>query len=102
MMQDEVAVRWETMPETPTSARTALAFSEKVLLCPTTESARACIQQDFEGALSFVVAMQGVSERIEQGAFRLPTEWPQYQTRFYVLGCTVQDYIDSLRQETAA
>jgi hypothetical protein len=102
MMQEELAERWDTLPATPTSSRNAQSFTEKMLLCPTIESARSCIQKDFPGALSFVLAMEGLNRRILEGGIRLPTEWPKYQTRFYMLGCAVQDYIDSLRAETPA
>ena len=97
MMQEEVARQWDAMPGREVSASTALAFSEKFLLCPTTESARSCIQHDFPGALSFVLALEGVNQRLQKGALQLSAEWPQYQTRFYILSCTVREYIDSLR-----
>jgi hypothetical protein len=102
IMQEELTARWDTLSETPTSRSKALSFTEKVLLCPTIESARSCIQKDFPGALSFVVAMEGLNRRIQDGGIRLQTEWPRYRTRFYVLGCAVQDYIDSLRAEIPA
>jgi len=66
------------------------------LLCPTTESARCCIQKDFPGAMSFAMAMDGVNQKLQNGSFHLPAEWPPYQTRFYVLSCAVQEYICSL------
>src|SRR5215472_5450872 len=97
MMQEEVARQWDAMPGKEVSASTALAFSEKFLLCPTTESARSCIQQDFPGALSFVLALEGVNQRLQKGSLQLSTEWPKYQTRFYILSCTVREYIDSLQ-----
>ena len=97
MMQEEVAKRWDAMPGKTVSASTALDFSEKFLLCPTLESARSCIQQDFSGALSFVLALEGVNQRLQKGSLKLQTDWPKYQTRFYILSCTVHEYIDSLQ-----
>ena len=96
MMYEELAKRWDGLPETPVSPATAQEFMEKFVLCPTDESARSCIQSDFPGALSFAMAIEGVNQRILNGGLRLQEEWPAHQTRFYVLSCAVQDYIDSL------
>jgi hypothetical protein len=85
----------------PRSAGIALAFSEKLILCPTADSARACIQKDLAGALSFLLAAQGVHQRIEKGDCRFAPESPEHQTTFYILAGAVQDYIDSLYAQVA-
>jgi hypothetical protein len=96
LMHQELARRVNTLPATPASTTTALVFAEKFLLCPTAESAKACIQRDFPGALGFASALDGVNQRIRDGGFELPAKWPAQQTKFYVLSCAVQDYLHSL------
>lgn len=85
----------------PRSARIALAFSERLILCPTADSARACIRKDLAGAVSFLLAAQGVHQRIERGDCRFAHESPAHQTIFYILAGAVQDYIDSLYAQVA-
>jgi len=85
----------------PRSARIALAFSERLILCPTPDAARACIRKDLAGALSFLLAAQGVHQRIEKGGCRFTQESPEHQTSFYILAGAVQDYIDSLYEQVA-
>jgi hypothetical protein len=85
----------------PRSARIALAFSERLILCPTADSARDCIRKDLAGALSFLLAAQGVHQRIEKGGCHFAHESPEHQTIFYILAGAVQDYIDSLYAQVA-
>jgi hypothetical protein len=85
----------------PRSARIALAFSERLILCPTADSAKACIRKDLAGALSFLLAAQGVHQRIEKGDCHFSREAPEHQTIFYILAGAVQDYIDSLYVQLA-
>ncbi len=99
LMLEEIGKRLSNVPEPPASASLALAFAEKFLLCPTIESARACIERDFPGALNFAMALDAVNRRIQKGLLRLPTEVPGCQTKFYVLGCVVQQHLRSLRRD---
>ena len=85
----------------PRSARIALAFSERLILCPTADSAKDCIRKDLAGALSFLLAAQGVHQRIEKGDCHFAHESPEHQTIFYILAGAVQDYIDSLYVQVA-
>jgi hypothetical protein len=96
MMHQELARRWQQLPEPSSSIETALAFTEKFLLCPTAESARACIARDFSGALSFASAVDEVNRSLERGEFELPPEYPRFQTCFYVLSCAVQEHLRAL------
>jgi hypothetical protein len=85
----------------PRSARIALAFSERLILCPTTDSAQACIRKDLAGALSFLLAAQGVHQRIEKGDCHFAPGAPEHQTIFYILAGAVQDYLDSVYAQVA-
>jgi hypothetical protein len=101
MAQDVFLTKSDALTDGPTSGDAALAFAEVLLLCPTADAARSCIRKDLIGALSFVMALQGVKERIQRGSTRAPSESPQYQTKFYLLACAVQDYMDSLPAQAA-
>lgn len=96
LMQEELLKHWNQMPPRPTNVTAAVEFTEAFLLCPTVEAARTCIRRNFPGALNFVMALNQVSESISTGRFKLPAEWPEYQTPFYMLGCAILDYIESL------
>jgi hypothetical protein len=100
MAEAEVLGDWHDLI-TPPSADLALGFAEKLILCPTTEAARSCIRRDSTGAVSFLLALEGVNRRIKKGGFQLATESPEHQTPFYLLACAVQEYIDSLHAEPA-
>jgi hypothetical protein len=101
MVQEEVVTRLDDLTQVSTSAGNALSFAESLMLCPTAEAGRGCIRKDLGGALSFLLALEGVNERIQKSCFDFPAEWPEYQTRFYVLCCAVQQYLDSLRAKAA-
>jgi hypothetical protein len=96
IVQEEFLARFDQITDVPISARAAVGFTESLLLCPTVEAARSSVHKDLTGALSFVLAVQGIQQRIERGGFELPADPPEYQTRFYFLGCAVQEYLDSL------
>jgi hypothetical protein len=98
IMQQEVLKHTNKMPPRPTTIEGARGFTESFLLCPTIESARSCIQKDFSGALNFVVVLTRVSLRLSEGTYKLPTQWPEFQTPFYVLGCAVLEHIDGVQQ----
>ena len=85
----------------PRSAGLAQAFTERLILCPTAESAQACIRKDLPGALSFLLAAQGVQQRLAKGDCHFAQESPEHQTVFYVLAGAVQDYLDSLQTQAA-
>jgi hypothetical protein len=101
MAQDAFLARFDTMSDVPVSGGAAAAFAETLLLCPTTDAARSCIRKDLIGALSFVMAVQGVQQRIQQSNSQFPSDSPEYQTKFYLLASAVRDYMDSLRLEAA-
>ena len=99
LMLSELVHRAGQMPPRPVEPSQARDFAESLLLCPTLESARHCIQRDFDGALHFVLALNLLNDALPAGRFQIPSEWPKYQTRFYVLGSVVHDYILSLSSE---
>lgn len=101
ILQSEHLATLDEATGLPRSARIALAFSERLILCPTTDSARVCIRKDLGGALSFLLAAQGVHQRIEKGDCHFAQGSPQHQTSFYILAGAVQDYIDSLYTQVA-
>jgi hypothetical protein len=82
----------------PRSGHLAQGFTEKIILCPTAESARACIRRDLPGALSFLLAAEGVQLRLAKGDCRFAKESPEHQTTFYILAGAVQDYLESLHE----
>ena len=100
MAETEVLGDWHDLL-IPPSADLAVAFAENLILCPTAEAARSCIRRDPTGAVSFLLALEGVNRRIKKGAFQLATESPAHQTPFYLLACAVQEYIDSLHAQPA-
>jgi len=80
----------------PRSGRLAQGFTEKIILCPTNESARACIRRDLPGALSFLLAAEGVQQRLAKGDCHFAAESPEHQTTIYILEGAVQDYLESM------
>jgi hypothetical protein len=101
MVQEEVVTRLDDLTQVSTSASHALEFAESLILCPTAEAGRACIRSDVSGALSFLLALEGVNTRIQKRCFDFPADWPPHQTRYYVLCCSVQQYLDSLHAKAA-
>jgi len=97
MVHEEFISRFHEFTSVPFSADAASAFVERLILCPTQEAARACVRKDLVGALSFVLALQGIQQRLEKNAFDLPAQMPKFHTRFYLIASAVQDYLDSLR-----
>jgi hypothetical protein len=100
MLREELSKNLDDSP-IPASANIALSFAEKLMLCPTAEAATTCVQQDVAGAVSFVLAMQGLLQRIEKRRFQFATQSPKYQTPFYLLASAVQEYLDSLQTLSA-
>jgi hypothetical protein len=96
IVQEEFVCRFDQFHAVPFSAAAATAFLEKLILCPTEDAARQCVRKDLVGALSFVLALQGIQQRIERDVFELPVQLPEHQTRFYLLACAVQEYLASL------
>jgi hypothetical protein len=101
MAQEAFMAKFDTMAEVPISGSAALAFADRLLLCPTADAARLCIRKDLIGALSFVMAVQGVQHRIQQNGNWPIFDAPDYQTRFYLLACAVRDYMYSLQAQAA-
>jgi len=96
MLREELSKDLDDSP-IPASASIAQNFAEKLMLCPTAEAATTCVRQDVAGAVSFVLAMQGLLQRIEKRTFQLTIQSPEHQTPFYVLASAVQEYLDSLQ-----
>ena len=96
MLREELSKNLDDSPITA-SANIALCFAEKLMLCPTAEAATTCVRQDVAGAVSFVLAMQGLLQRIEKRTFQLATQSPKHQTPFYLLASAVQEYLDCLQ-----
>jgi hypothetical protein len=96
LVQQEFLARFNEVREISTSTAHALAFAETLMLCPTEEAARACIRRELPAALSFVIAIQAMQRQLQKGHFKLPSEAPEYQTRFYLLAGTVRDFLQTL------
>ena len=94
MLRQELSKNLDDSP-IPASANIALSFAEKLMLCPTAESATTCVRQDVAGAVSFVLAMQGLLQRIEKRTFQFANQSPKYQTPFYLLASAIQEHLDS-------
>ena len=100
MAEIEVLQDWRDLAIAP-SAPLALGFAEKLMLCPTYESVRSCIRRDVAGAVSFLLALEGINRRIKKGSFQLMTNSPEHQTPFYLLACAVREYMESLYVQPA-
>jgi len=98
LLLTEMTSQMSCVPEPRASAETAMAFSEKFLLCPTIEAARDCILKDLPGALNFAMALDATNRRVHTGRLALPTDSPGSQTRFFVLCSMVQEHLRSLRR----
>jgi hypothetical protein len=81
------------------AAEHARRFGDTLILCPTPEAARTSIRRDLAGARSFLIAADGVLRRIRTQSFQFARECPQYQTRFYLLCCAVEEFVESNRQQ---
>lgn len=102
IVREELTGRWDELDDLPIAFASALAFAETLILCPTAESGRICIQKDIPGALSFLFAVQGIQQRIERGRAELPEKGPEHQTPFFLLAAAVQDYLSSVATPAAA
>jgi hypothetical protein len=92
----------KTAPGKSPSIALALAFSESLILCPTLEAVRLCIRRDLPGARSFLMASDAALRRIRSGRFQLDVNNPQFQTKFYLLGCGINDFLRTRRQQVLA
>jgi hypothetical protein len=84
------------------SAESARLFAETLMLCPTAQAAQICIRRDLTGARSLLAAAEGVLRRIRGQIFQFALECPQYQTRFYLLACAVEEILSARYQEIPA
>jgi hypothetical protein len=100
MVQEEFLTKFSEIREIPTSSARALAFTETLMLCPTQEAARVSVRRELCAALSFVVAIQAMQQLLQIGKLSLPSESPEYQTPFYLLSCSVREYLESLEAKT--
>ncbi len=101
MFQEEI-LRLENTPARPPLTGLALSFAESLILCPTSEAARACVRRDVAGARSFLVAADGVLRRIRSQRFQFSFAEPQYQTKFYVLSCAITDFLKTQSESAPA
>lgn len=101
MVQQEFVARFDEVTEIPATPEHALAFNETLMLCPTQEAAQACVHRELPAALSFVIAVQNMQRQLQQGQFTLPSETPAYQTRFYMLAASMQDYLECRQHPSA-
>ena len=92
----------EKAPGKSPSMELAVGFSESLILCPTVEAVRICIRRDLAGARSFLIAADTSLRRIRAGRFQLAIDNPQYQTKFYLLACTINDFLRTRRQQVLA
>jgi len=81
----------------PSAAR-AQAFAETLILCPTTEAVHASIGRDFAGAHSFLIAADGVLRSLRIRPFEFAKDCPACQTKFYLLSCAVDEFLEGNRQ----
>jgi hypothetical protein len=97
----EFQARFNEIKEISNSASSALGFAEILILCPTQEAAKVCISRDLPAALSFVLAIQGLQRHLEAQTYALPNQAPEYQTHYYLLASTLQEYLEWLRLQPA-
>jgi hypothetical protein len=101
LVQQEFVARFNEVKEVSNSTSKALSFAETLILCPTQEATRASIRRELEAALSFVLAIQNLQRHLQSRAFALPAEAPEYQTCYYLLASTVQEYLEWVRHQAA-
>jgi hypothetical protein len=99
LVQQEFLARFDEVKEISNSTSTALGFAETLMLCPTQSSTQACIRRELEGALSFVLALQAVQRKLQAQSYSLSAEVPEYQTCYYLLASTVQEYLEHVREQ---
>jgi len=92
MFQEEI-LQMVSAPSRPPIKALAVTFSETLMLCPTSEAARACIRRDVAGARSFLVVADAVLKRIRSQRFQFTINEPQHQTKFYLLSCAIEEYL---------
>lgn len=93
LVQQEFLARFDEIGNITNSTARALEFTETLMLCPTREAARLSIQRELQAALSFVLAVQRMQRQLQMGTFQLPKEAPEYQTHFYLLASTLQEFL---------
>jgi hypothetical protein len=101
LVQQELLTRFNEIKEISNSASSALGFAVMLILCPTQEAAKVCIRRELPAALSFVLAIQGLQRHLQGQAFALPNQAPEYQTHYYLLASTLQEYLEWLRSQPA-
>jgi hypothetical protein len=101
LVQEEFLAHFNEIKEIPTSSTKAQSFAETLILCPTHEAVRVSIRRELPAALSFVMAIQAMQRLLQIGKFNLPSEQPEYQTPFYLLACSVREYLGSLQAEVS-
>src|SRR5690348_6904089 len=99
LVQQEFLARFNEVKEVSNSTSEALSFAETLILCPTQEATRASIRRELPRALSFVLAIRDLQRQLQTKAFALPSEAPEYQTCYYLLASTVQEYLEWVRQQ---
>jgi hypothetical protein len=92
LFQEEI-LRLEGTSGSSPSVHLALTFMETLILCPTVEAVQLSIRRDMAGARSFLVAADAVLRRIRLQRFQFSFEEPQFQTRFYLLGCAIEEFL---------
>src|SRR5262249_12143405 len=76
-------------------------FSESLILCPTSAAAQTCIRRDLAGARSFLVIADGLLRQLRRRHFQFAKECPEYQTRYYLLSCAVEEFSQKQKRERA-
>jgi hypothetical protein len=99
LAQQEFTARFDEIKEISNSSATALSFAETLILCPTPEAVQSSIKRELPAALSFVLAIQSLQRQLKANSFSLPSEVPEYQTCYYLLASTVQEFLESMREQ---
>jgi len=99
LVQQEFLARFNEVKEVSNSTSKALSFAETLILCPTQEATRESIRRELEQALSFVLAIQALQRHLQASEFALPSEAPEYQTCYYLLASTLQEYLERMRPQ---
>lgn len=97
LFQQEI-LRLESTPGRPPSAQRARAFAESLILCPTPEATRVCIRRDMAGARSFLVVADAVLKEIRSRNCQFALQEPEYQTKFYLLACAIDEFLQTRRE----
>jgi len=97
LLQPVVAKDWQAASSKSPSHTISLSFAEDLLLCPSEDSARSCIEKDPAAARIFLIS----ADRMDVAFAKLGLEFLSRRTDndapFFILGAAVKEYLEDVR-----